>query len=175
MTESNFLGTQPLLKMSLQFCIESKKRERAGCQLEVQQARASFATFQTASKNDPGCVSVEHPQSQCLGLTVSVFVGMLSIFVFVLFVSSHRIVCLYKSLSFPIISSVPDHLVSGSISRPDVHWGILQKRKFVSNTQTEANANKNTSKSILFLEKKHENVSTGTWTSRIIEDRLITR
>ena len=53
MTESNFLGTQPPLKMSLQFCIESKKRERAGCQLEVQQAGASFATFQTASKKRP--------------------------------------------------------------------------------------------------------------------------
>ena len=53
MTESNFLGTQPPLKMSLQFCIESKKRERAGCQLEVQQACASFATFQTASKKRP--------------------------------------------------------------------------------------------------------------------------
>ena len=54
MTESNFLGTQPPINMSLHFCIESKKREKAGCQLEVQQAGASFATFQTASKNDPG-------------------------------------------------------------------------------------------------------------------------
>ena len=53
MTESNFLGTQPPLKMSLHFCIESKKREKAGCQLEVQQAGASFATFQTASKKRP--------------------------------------------------------------------------------------------------------------------------
>ena len=151
MTESNFLGTQPPLKMSLQFCIESKKRERGGCQLEVQQAGASFATFQTASKNDPGWVSVKHTQSQCLTVPV-LFMCMLSIVFFVLFVFLHHIVCLYKSLSFPIISSVPDHLVSGSISRPDVHWGILQKRKFVSSTQTEANENANTSKAI--LEKK---------------------
>ena len=153
MTESNFLGTQPPLKMSVQFCIESKKRGRAGCQLEVQQARASFATFQTASKTTPVKFQLSSlSRSQCLSL-VPVFVWMLSIVVFMLFVFLHHIVCLYKSLSFPIISSVPDHLVSGSISRPDVHWGILQKRKFVSNTQNRSKC-KYKYKQGYFVEKK---------------------